>query len=227
MNGGRLDKLAGMARRFGWIAALRVGVLWVLRQACGYRKAVVYSLDVTRVHALDQCARFTWKYAKACSTTPATWDAFGIEPDEQTRLARDGDFTFGATLDGRPCYFSAVSKRGFTVPDRLTVQLTGTRCAYVGQCQTLEEFRGMGLYPRSLTELALHLKHEQCERLYLYVESDNLPSIHGVTKAGFRPVGVCTVVRWRNRVKRRWKEVGNRGDLESLVCHPVPLHSPV
>jgi len=201
--GGRIQKLALLVRRFGWRESLLTVLLWGLRQAIGYRSAIVFRRDLSGTKDLVVCESFQWGYAEAADITPALWRKADI--DGTTEQPPRGTRFFIGALDGKQCYLSQVSNDGFTIPGRASVIFTDAAEAYVGNCVTLDEYRGMGVYPRGLSELGSRLKQEGRRWLYLYVERENLSSIRGVQKAGFRAIARSSAIRWRGKSKQWWK----------------------
>lgn len=55
---------------------------------------------------------------------------------------------------------------------------------HIGPCLTVEEERGKGLYPYLLNHILQTYKDTQA---FMIVKEENLPSIKGVTKVGFKP----------------------------------------
>jgi len=72
--------------------------------------------------------------------------------------------------------------------------------AYVWDCATSPLFRGRHLYPRLLREILRRLTGEGLRRAWIATEWHNWRSASGLTRAGFRPVGIVVAVhygRWR------------------------------
>src|SRR6476620_9077468 len=57
----RVGNFVDLASRFGWAQALTVMALWTARQAVGYRRAVIYSLDLDRIPSLSSCDKIDWR----------------------------------------------------------------------------------------------------------------------------------------------------------------------
>jgi ribosomal protein S18 acetylase RimI-like enzyme len=196
---GKLRKVVALRDRFGWKKTLETVILWALRQACGYRSAIVYRLDLNVVRPPAGCEDFEWKYRTPPDISPALWraaDIQGIEPGVE--------YFVGQSSRGQ-CYLSVVKCQGFRIPGRVTATFGTDTEAYVGNCVTLEEFRGMGIYPRGLYELGLRLKTAGCRWVYLFVERENLTSIRGVEKAGFQPIAKCSVFHLKKLVRQSWR----------------------
>jgi GNAT superfamily N-acetyltransferase len=73
-------------------------------------------------------------------------------------------------------------------PNRI-LQLDEGECE-IKFCLTFPEFRGKGLYPAALDAIQVWLKGQGYRRCFICVKSDNVASIRGIEKAGFRPVGM-------------------------------------
>jgi RimJ/RimL family protein N-acetyltransferase len=206
MIAARLEKLAAMRARFGWWQTSRVAMLWLLRQSIRYREAVIFRLDVDRVNAPAACKSWTWEYKRLMDIDPDVLAEAGIDGGDLELFARGGERCFAGSWNGQVCYISIVSTSGFSVPERVSIQFTpGSADAYVGNCFTVEQYRGKGVYPCALLQLGCALRAEGRQRLYLFVERENLASIRSVEKVGFQSVAVCRVFQWRGRVKQSWR----------------------
>ena len=60
---------------------------------------------------------------------------------------------------------------------------------------TLPQFRGKGIYPATLIKVQRYLKEHGYKRVYICVEHDNLPSIKGIEKAGFKFVTSINLIK--------------------------------
>ena len=65
----------------------------------------------------------------------------------------------------------------------------GSKDAEIKYCLTLPEHRGKGIYPAVLREVIGYLKEKGFMRVFITVQEDNIPSIRGIEKAGFKCVG--------------------------------------
>ncbi len=82
----------------------------------------------------------------------------------------------------------------------------GPREAYVWDCATLPAFRGRGLYPALLGAIARELAADGVARIWIAARSDNLSSLRGFEKAGYRRVADIRYLRlwrWRRLTVRR------------------------
>lgn len=68
----------------------------------------------------------------------------------------------------------------------------------IGPCYTMEEYRGLGIYPYVLQQITSFMPNNksseslgggQSLRYYMFVAQDNISSRRGVEKAGFKVIG--------------------------------------
>lgn len=97
-------------------------------------------------------------------------------------------------------------------PNR-TLRLGAKECEIMF-CLTLAEYRGRGLYPSALKAIQRYLKGQGCRRCFICVSDDNVSSIRGIEKAGFRLVGTT---RFR---KMFGFQVSRRRDTRHLTADP-------
>jgi RimJ/RimL family protein N-acetyltransferase len=206
----RSQKLLEMGSRYGWRAAARVCRYWVLLKLVNYREATLYCLDLEDAMLPERCGQVEWSYLSPDEVDLATRNAFALPQSALTRLSDKRDRIFIGTASGAPCYFSTVSKGGFIMFGRIHISFSGNSDAYVGDCSTLPEFRGRGVYPCALATLALTLRSDGCRRLYLYIEAENLASQRAVAKAGFRPLGAFSMRRGVSGLKTCWHLVDHK-----------------
>ena len=60
---------------------------------------------------------------------------------------------------------------------------------------TLPQFRGKGIYPATLIKVQRYLKEQGYRRVYICAEHDNLPSIKGIEKAGFKFITSINLIK--------------------------------
>ena len=60
---------------------------------------------------------------------------------------------------------------------------------------TLPQFRGRGIYPAILVRIQSYLKEHGYKRVYICVKDDNLASIKGIEKAGFKYIARINLVK--------------------------------
>ena len=202
--GNRITRFANLTQRFGWMQGLGILFLWIARRTIRLRRAVVFRMDLKRIPALAGCDTVDWEYQ---SRDEGAADA----PADSPRFLSADVRSFVGKLNGVQCYSSIVSSEGFRIPDRVTVRFNGSSEGYVGDCITVDEHRGRGIYPCGLVQLARQLRADGKSALYLFVEQDNLASLRSVRKAGFIPVATCSVWYVGRFCRRRWRPVPTNG----------------
>ncbi len=60
---------------------------------------------------------------------------------------------------------------------------------------TLPQFRGKGIYPATLIAIQKYLREHGHRRVYICAKHDNLPSIKGIEKAGFKFVTNINLIK--------------------------------
>lgn len=60
---------------------------------------------------------------------------------------------------------------------------------------TLPQFRGKGIYPATLIKIQRSLGKNGYRRVYICAKNDNLPSIRGIEKAGFKFITEINVIK--------------------------------
>ena len=110
--------------------------------------------------------------------------------DSTTRNARSFGFAVAAT-DGhaRSGTIGHISWLYYKGDPNRTLRLGDNDCEIMF-CLTAPEYRGRGLYPSALQVILDYLKGAGFERCFICVRDDNVSSIRGIEKAGFRRVGI-------------------------------------
>lgn len=62
----------------------------------------------------------------------------------------------------------------------------------IGPCNTLQQFRGQGIYPKVLEHI-VHTIGTKDTKFYMIVDDKNQSSIRGIEKAGFRRSGIVEI----------------------------------
>ncbi len=60
---------------------------------------------------------------------------------------------------------------------------------------TLPQFRGKGIYPATLLRIQQYLKEHGYKRVFVCVKENNLPSIRGIEKAGFKFISKINLLK--------------------------------
>ena len=87
---------------------------------------------------------------------------------------------------------------------------------YLYDAFTFPEYRGQNLYPALLQRILAHSRQQGLHRALIFVLSDNVPSIRGVLKAGFREfqrVTYCNILGFSRYVYRPRLQVAAGVDL--------------
>lgn len=113
----------------------------------------------------------------------------GITPREVTTRLRDGHQLYVGWLHDQPVAY------GWSATHRASIGEIGCHFAipagerYLWDFATLPAWRGYGLYPR-LLQAILAAECTEAARFWIAYLPENSASERGITKAGFRPVGV-------------------------------------
>ena len=94
------------------------------------------------------------------------------------------DHCFIAHKNGDICHVSWIYFKG----DQNRIIDLGEKEAEIKYCLTLPPYRGKGIYPKVLTEICDYLKYKGLDRVFIAVDKNNVPSIKGIRKAGFKPI---------------------------------------
>lgn len=86
----------------------------------------------------------------------------------------------------------------YVIPKCCKFPFLGEEDYEIGPCYTYPEYRGKGIYPAVLQEICSHVG-SQSTTFYMIVNEDNLSSIKGIEKAGFRRCGTIKVTRLTKR----------------------------
>jgi hypothetical protein len=113
----------------------------------------------------------------------------------RTRVANQA-IVFCIFISNRLVHRSWVSTCRDADIDPIAPHLDYEASAYIGDCLTWPEYRGLGLYPFTLSVICRALKSKGFPKAMLTVAPDNKSSIFGVTKAGFQQVGKGQLVQF-------------------------------
>jgi GNAT superfamily N-acetyltransferase len=99
---------------------------------------------------------------------------------------------------GKRCYSGTVAgvlaTYGWVTFDEELIGELGLRIrlapgeAYIWDCATLPEYRGLRLYPALLWHIINDLRAEGLWRIWIGADADNLPSQRGIVLCGFQPI---------------------------------------
>jgi RimJ/RimL family protein N-acetyltransferase len=154
-----------------------------------WRGDVLYERDlqeVPREHAAQNLVtiidRHNFRTAAASSVEESV--LVGGNHVYADELKEDATLLAATTPDGR------VSSYAFVIFQSFYKRILGEADAVpiICNCVTLPAFRGQGLYPLLLNEACRHLAAQGHRRAIVTCAPDNLASIRGIEKAGFRKV---------------------------------------
>jgi GNAT superfamily N-acetyltransferase len=130
---------------------------------------------------------------------PENWDEYGVlcawdRVDAQRRSA-EGDLCLFGRVSGRlACFCWLRFDRVDLVGEGRPVIVPAPQAIHLYHCETALEYRGKRLYPAAL-QFACRWARERGYRMaYIHVDEENLPSIRGIERAGFRRCGQLTVL---------------------------------
>ncbi len=126
---------------------------------------------------------------------------------------------------GRRCYTGNIegvlATYGWVTFDEELIGELGLRIrlapgeAYIWDCATLPEYRGLRLYPALLGYIVNDLRAGGLRRLWIGADADNLPSQTGIVLCGFQPI--ADMVQDRALAIRKLWVRGHAGAPEQLV----------
>lgn len=108
----------------------------------------------------------------------------GTEIREQT--PGRGKRSFHTFSDGKLSHISNIFEKAHVLT------LINGKGPVIGDCFTVEEYRGKSLYPYTIDKLCQMLFSEGHEIVYILVAPDNIASIKGIEKAGF--IKKCRII---------------------------------
>ena len=83
-------------------------------------------------------------------------------------------------------------------------------------CNVKESCRGQGIYPAMLVALCKRLFGEiGSNKIFIDTEVDNIASVRGIQKAGFRPLGQYLFLQFRNTLIYK-KSIGGNNNLQNF-----------
>ena len=85
----------------------------------------------------------------------------------------------------------------FVFPKLHLLKILGKTGPAIGQCATSEKYRGQAIYPFVINRIANEiLADKAADEVFIIVNSDNIPSIRGIEKAGFSLYAKVTAKRF-------------------------------
>ncbi|MGE5265253.1 MAG: GNAT family N-acetyltransferase [Acidobacteriota bacterium] len=140
---------------------------------------------------------------------PATFGEIGAESMEALSAAMGapdslvirerltgGRRCFAAWVEDRVAAYGWVSQTDECIGEQEREIRLAPREAYVWDCATLKEYRGMGLYSGLLRHINSILRSEGIRCVWIGSSQSNRPSLKGFVNAGFQPVLTLTYFRF-------------------------------
>jgi len=120
---------------------------------------------------------------------PLLAKAMGLDSDEEVlRRFDEGKQCYTGIIDGVIATYGWVTYDKELIGElRLHIQLSQGE-AYIWDCATLPEYRGLRLYPALLWYIIEVLRSQGLKRIWIGADSDNLPSQVGMRLCGFHPI---------------------------------------
>ncbi len=153
-----------------------VGTLWLLELA---EPSVM--APVPRVEVHFQCA--------GSESAPLLAQVMGLGSSDEVFRRFDAD---------KHCYIGSVddvlATYGWVTFDKELIGELGLHIrllpgeAYIWNCVTLQDYRGLRLYPSLLWYIVGELRSQGLRRIWIGADADNLPSQVGMRMCGFQPI---------------------------------------
>jgi GNAT superfamily N-acetyltransferase len=136
-------------------------------------------------------------------------------PAEVLRRFAAGKHCYTGTVEGELATYGWVTFDEELIGElRLRVRLAPGE-AYIWDCATLPEYRGLRLYPALLWHMINDLRAAGLQRIWIGADADNLPSQTGIVLCGFQPI-VDIVLDRVLAIRMSWAR-GCSGAPEQLV----------
>ena len=120
---------------------------------------------------------------------PELAQAMGLDsPDEVFKRFDAGKRCYIGNVDGVLATYGWVTFDKELIGElRLHIRLSPGE-AYIWDCATLPEYRGLRLYPSLLWYIISELRAQGLKRIWIGADADNLPSQVGMRLCGFHPI---------------------------------------
>ena len=120
---------------------------------------------------------------------PALAQAMGLDsPDEVFKRFNASKRCYIGNVDGVLATYGWVTFDKELIGElRLHIRLSPGE-AYIWDCATLPEYRGLRLYPALLWYMISELRAQGLKRIWIGADADNLPSQVGMRLCGFHPI---------------------------------------
>jgi hypothetical protein len=129
----------------------------------------------------------------------------GFRQRQLDRLARFGrSYAFGVVVEGKLAHVSWLLPAAAVRRDSPVILRLRDDQAEITGCETLPEFRGMGIYGFAIHELFVVARRQGIVRVYMKTAWDNKPSQRGIRKAGLKSAGLALLLTPPLLTGRTW-----------------------
>ncbi len=112
-----------------------------------------------------------------------------------------GGVLFLYTVNGKPAHLSWVALKNFAAySDPYFMSSNQKAAGYIGPCYTLEQFRGLGIYPHVLNQVCQYLRKHGKAKVQILTRQSHPASVRGIEKAGVPLIAdvICLRILFRN-----------------------------
>lgn len=96
-------------------------------------------------------------------------------------------------------YDGVIVHQSLLFPKLRLLQLLGKTGPAIGDCVTHEQYRGRSIYPFVIGKMAVDALASGVGEVFIVVGTDNVSSIRGIEKAGFKKLARIATTRWLGR----------------------------
>ncbi len=173
------------------------------------RGTIIYAIDLT-----SDCVRHV-NLPKRGNWSIIVYDNISATTDNiKMQIKRAGQFDISEMedrfSDGNTCFLVMNSNGQVLNYSWVCYQVRDIECvekiiklkdweAFIFNCYTFKEYRGLSIYPWTLVEMQTHLKSRGYKKVYVDSSPKNKPSVKGIEKAGFIPekkVGLLKILKY-------------------------------
>ena len=102
------------------------------------------------------------------------------------------------TTNGKKSYWmfdsDIVVHKSFLYTNVQIIKLINKSGLVIGSCYTNPNYRGRSIYPKVISHIAK--ENKEFEELFLVVDTDNIASIKGIEKAGYKKIAYIKAKKW-------------------------------
>ena len=150
----------------------------------------LWLLELSELSLIGPLPRVEAQFQRAgLEVAPSLAQVMGLDsPEEVYKRFDEGKCCYVVNLDGVIATYGWVTFDIELIGElRLHLRLSPGE-AYIWDCATLPEYRGLRLYPSLLWYIISELKAQGLKRVWIGADADNLPSQKGMRLCGFHPI---------------------------------------